>query len=400
MPPSERRAALAELRDAAKREDWAGVIRLGGPLLAREPWIPSLQYTVAKAEAALGRPDAARTRLENLAAGGLSLELAEEKAFAPLLATARGRTLAARLARNRAPAGRIETLHEFADDALLAEGLAHDAPRERWLVGDVHGRRILAINRAGAVTTLADRAAGLPGIFALRVDPARDRLWAAGGATPEMDGFSEAETGTAALFEFSLATGALLARHAPPDGVKLLGDLALGPDGAPWCTDSLGGSVLKLEGGALRAIIPAGRLHSPQGLAFSDDGARVWIADYRHGLFRYTPADGRLVHVAMKPDQWLQGLDAIARVGDRLIGVQNGDAPHRVVEVRLNRAGDRVRSVTALAANLPGLDGPTQGIPCPGGYCLIPAGHWPRFEPGAAGRGTIEATRIVRVPVK
>lgn len=110
----------------------------------------------------------------------------------------------------------------------------------------------------------------------------------------------EAERGRNSLFQYDLRTGALL-RKVPLEatsGTHLLNDLALAANGDVFVTDSEAGSVLVLRAGSdtLTPLVPERSLIYPNGLALSEDGARLYVAQF-HGLVRVDPASGQVTRV-------------------------------------------------------------------------------------------------------
>ncbi len=104
-----------------------------------------------------------------------------------------------------------------------------------------------------------------------------------------------------ALKLFDLKTGAAKGSIPAPGDATLCNDIALGPDGAAYVTDSFNPHILRLKPGASEFEVWASdpRFAPPKGgagldgLAFGNDGALYVDTFSSNGLFRVDVADGR-----------------------------------------------------------------------------------------------------------
>jgi hypothetical protein len=97
-------------------------------------------------------------------------------------------------------------------------------------------------------------------------------------------------------------------------------------------------------------------LGSPQGAAVVDGGRALIVADYSSGLQRIDLSTGAVVRLEEPEAVTLTGVDGVARDGDDLILTQNGNAPQRVLRLRLADHARRIAGVEVLLAN-PALNG-------------------------------------------
>ena len=74
------------------------------------------------------------------------------------------------------------------------------------------------------------------------------------------------------------------------------------------------------------------------------------------------------------------GIDGIYRVGDSLLGVQNGSSPPRLL--RLVVEGDRIASVEVLDAGHPSAPDPTLGVVVGDRFYYIGNSQWESARPG------------------
>jgi hypothetical protein len=124
---------------------------------------------------------------------------------------------------------------------------------------------------------------------------------------------------------------------------------------------------------------------SLQGLAFAADGSTAWLADWTTGLYRIDVASGVVSPVSADPSLFTLGVDGLYVGGDRrLIALQNGIAPARVVAFDLDSTGTRVERVELLDRHLPAAIEPTLGVMVPGGLLYVANSPWGLYGPGGS----------------
>jgi hypothetical protein len=92
---------------------------------------------------------------------------------------------------------------------------------------------------------------------------------------------------------------------------------------------------------------------------------------------RWNLATDEISAVHTPDDVTLLGIDGLRRVNARLIGVQNGIVPPRIVEIELEESGSSVRSVRTLdrPSNMEGE--PTVGAVLGDRYVYVASSAWP-----------------------
>lgn len=390
------RRLRAEGLAAAKAGDMAAAQARVSEAVTTMPSHPGAILLLARLKAA-DDPAAAVALLARHAAMGLIHNASADPALKALTDRPDYAPVAARVAANRKPVGALKPVADFAGP-VLAESVAFDARTSRLLVSQIHARRIVAIDRDGAVSNFTAPADDVWGVFGIAIDARRRVLWALTAATPQAKGVATADLGATALLRIDLDTGKILARHAPPaDGTKRqLGDLTVGPDGAVYAANALGGEIWRLEPGAkaLDRLVSSPELGSPQGLALAADGKHLLVADYSSGLHVIDLASGAVSPVAALPDVTLLGVDGLARAGQSLIAVQNGVAPQRLLQLWPTPDGKRLTRVETLTANLPDLDEPTSGALRGADFVFVARSQWTDFGDDGLKTGEPEPARI------
>lgn len=155
--------------------------------------------------------------------------------------------------------------------ALHPEGATWDAARHRFLVGSVRHGTIDAVRPDGSTTTLVDDPA-LVSVIGLHVDAPRGRVLAATGDLGVAVRSTPATTGTlAGVGAYDLATGRRLfhtdlAAVAGDGGPHLANDLALGPDGTAYVTDTFAPVIYRITpDGHASVLVRDTRLAAPAG---------------------------------------------------------------------------------------------------------------------------------------
>ena len=393
-------AAAEAFRDGDNQTAWQRA------LLASHQWPEQVEYQRGVAIAAARRRDptsliAALDRLTSFQAGG---GMARDSSVAalrdrPAVARALGR-----LAKASAPIRRSTVAATIEDSTLFAEGLDADAATGTLYVASVHHRTIYAIGRDGRPRDLQlTRHQRIGAILGVRFDAARGVLWATTAGLAQSAGFAPADSSIAALLRIRPADGELLGRWDLPAGLPhVAGDLAIGPRGDVFVTDSRSPWLFQLAPGADTLIGRTDPLfRSLQGPAPSPDGRTLYLADYSHGLLRLDLSSGVTSRLAVPAGVTSLGVDGLILAGGALIGVQNGVSPARIVRFTLDGAGRRIVSAVTVDRHLPEADQPTIGTLLGKDYLYVANSQWDQYNddgtrvPGRAlGRTLILKLRI------
>ncbi|HYC67132.1 hypothetical protein [Brevundimonas sp.] len=371
----------AEAVAAANADDLATAEQKLAEADARIPNHPGLMLMRARLAAAAGRPADAVALAQRYADTGLSMNLGGDPALAALAEQPGFAALEAAVEANRTPAGADRlTLLAAIPGGGLVESVARDEARGRWLVAQVRGRTIVALDDAGAVAPFL-AGAELSGVLGLVMDAPAGVLWAATAPVPPaVNGLAEGVPRPGpALLKIDAASGRVLARYPAPADNGSLGDVALGPDGTVYAA---GGDLFQLRPGgeALEVLLPSGPMRSPQGMALTPDGAALIVADYSSGIWRVDRASGAAVRLSAPSNASLIGIDGLICDGRVLYALQNGTAPQRVLRLTPDPDWSRIEAVEVLAANLPEIVEPTTGLVHNGELVFVSRSQWSDFD--------------------
>lgn len=365
---------------------------------------PSLVFNLARADARLGRTEDALGWLQAFAASGLTRDVANDSAFAQMRAGAAWEALAARIAANARPVANAQPAFALTDSAFMPEGIAFDPRSRRFFLSSLRSGRILSYAVDGGFAEFVP--AGRDGQWAmlgLAVDTLTRTLWATTQAAPYFTGYAAADSGKSAVLAYDLDTGTLRRRYLPPEGVRRqMGDIAVSADGDVFVSDGDEGVVYRIERGEEEMeAFAQDELASPQGLVVTSDGRRVLVADYVRGIASLERESGELTWLPVPDSVAVSGIDGMVRVGHRLIAVQNGVTPKRVIELRLDDAERRIVGWRPLESATPLLTEPTHAVVVADEVFFIADSGWDRLDPeGRLKPGmTLEPAHVLRLAV-
>jgi hypothetical protein len=179
----------------------------------------------------------------------------------------------------------------------------------------------------------------------------------------------------------------------------VLGDLAVGPRGDVFLTDSYHPVLYRLrpDVDTLEQITNP-LFRSLQGMAPTADGRFVYVADYSRGLLRVRLADGDVRRLAGVDTR---GCDGIVLHRGAIVAVKNGTTPAGILRYVLNAAGDSIVATQLIDQNRVLAPEPTIGTMMGDRFVYVANSQWEeyddagRLKPGAH----LTRPRLVAVPV-
>lgn len=396
---------LQQLREALhtshQRNDWQANLASANRQKILLNGAPHALLEIARAQVHLGNLAAALEEIRQFAAMGQAAELtAVAPDFAPLVASPAFGEIRAAMAANGQPVAIATTAVVLPDAMLLAEDLDYDTQTRRFYVTSVRQKKIIATDERGGSRDFAAAPDGWP-LVAIKVDARRGRVWATEVAMQDLNFSAQADWGRSALLCYDLHSGKLLRRvEGPPHSG--LGDMTLTRDGAVIVSDGDGGGVYRLSAAdSSLQRLDGGDFISPQTPALHPDGRHIFVPDYVRGIGVLDVVTGQVSWLAMQGRFALNGIDGLYFDHGRLLAVQNGTAPERVMAFTLDPTLTRVLSATVIERATQSLGDPTHGVVSGGQFYYIANSGWDVIdEHGALKAGaTASAARIMRVRI-
>jgi sugar lactone lactonase YvrE len=285
------------------------------------------------------------------------------------------------------------------DSTFWPEGMDYDARTGRYYVASVRHGTIAEVTSGGSAREIIARhSLGIGSMLGVRVDPAGGVLWATTSGRPQLAGYQPADSAIAALLRVRISDGTVEQRWdlAPSPRGHTLGDLAVGPAGDVYVTDSNEPVLYRLRPGA-SALEPMtdSLFKSLQGLAPSPDGRWLYLADYSRGLLRVDLATKAVTLVADSTGRSLRGCDGIAWYRGDIIAVQNGASPARVIRIALDPTGAHIVGADVVDSDPAVADEPTIGAVVGDDFVYVANSQWEKYDRA----GTLLPTAVLRRPV-
>lgn len=302
------------------------------------------------------------------------------------------------------PLGNVESELVLKPEMVLPEAIEWDSQREAFLIGTVRDGTITAVSLDGTHKELlrADDQNGIWGIFGLVVDAKNNRLWASSASSPQFAGFDPVDKGRSALLELDLTSMELIKRYpVPVDGrPHNLGNLVIAPNGDIYVSDSMLPIVYvkKAEETRLKPFYGSPGMVSLRGLAISDDGRNLYVADYEMGIAVIDIENGNPYLLGTPETLNLGGIDGLIYWQGHLVIIQNGISPQRVMRLALNDNGRAVTTIAPLVVALDIMDFPNYGTVVEDQLYFFANSHWGSSDENLT-PVTIAATSVADVPV-
>jgi sugar lactone lactonase YvrE len=301
--------------------------------------------------------------------------LATSPDFAPLLKNTDFAKIQTGMEGNRSAISLGSTDFLLSDSGLLAEDVDYDPRTKRFFITSVREKKIVAVDTSGAGTDFAKAPDNWP-MLAIKVDPSRGVLWATEVA---MQGFSfaaESDWGRSAVLCYDLKNGNLLRRVEGPRGTAL-GDMVLTANGDAIVSDGDEGGVYRVPAdGAPMQRVDDGDFISPQTPAMHPDGKHIFVPDYVRGIGVLELATKQVRWLSMAGGFALNGIDGLYFDHGRLIAVQNGTSPERVVAFTLDATLTTIESETIIERATNTLRDPTHGVVIGNDFYYIANSGW------------------------
>jgi len=335
-------------------------------LTALMPNTGELKLALASVYAEQGEKSKTYDVLLHMQQQGFGYDLTDNASFAKVSDTRVWKYLVENLKANLKSFGEGKVAFTLPKGDYLFESLAYDPKRKQFLAGSVREGAIYLVGKDGALQKFIAPGAdnGLWSVYAMAVDAEHDALYVASTSSVYFKGFKQEDFGKAGVFKFKLSTGKLQDKYllAPDNEPRTLSSIAVGKNGQVFAGDGLRNMIYRLDGGALKVMVENPRLTSIRGLAVSEDGKRLYFADYALGVFGVDLAAGKGFDLDYAADKLvLGGIDGIYTYDHTLVVIENGMSPKRVMRLAIGDDGRKVGKAMPLDVANPAFGLPTYG---------------------------------------
>lgn len=265
--------------------------------------------------------------------------------------------IVARVRAANPPIVRSRIAHRISERDLHPEGIAFDPASGALFLGSFKGK-IVRIGRDGSARDFAqvDPRERVHVIVGVRVDTVGRALWV---VVDDPRAFSDGTIEGGALHRYDLATGRLTGRYPMP-APGALNDLVVTANGDAYATNTMDGSVWRTVAGSteLRVFVPAGSAPDANGIALDEARGALFVAAARD-IVRVDLDTGRRTRLHNGTSHPLGSFDGLYSWRGRLVGVQNGVHPGRIVLLSLDESATTVTRAEILERYHPMANGIT-----------------------------------------
>jgi len=391
-----------KVRLARSSKDWHANVESAHELAEFLNESPGSLLELARAEVHAGDLKGAVRHVQQFVSMGQYSELLETSdEFTPLRNAASSLQIQKEMKENLSTTSLASTAFRLSDSSLLAEDIDYDPHGKRFFLTSVREKKIVSVDATGAIHDFTKSPDNWP-MLAIKIDSARGVVWVTEVALKGFVFAPEADWGKSAVLRYDRKSGKLLSRIDGPRG-SALGDMSLAANGDAIVSDGEGGGIYRVAAnGDQLERLDAGDFVSPQTPAMHPDGKHVFVPDYVRCI--------GLLDIASKQVRWLStqgrfamdGIDGLYFDHGKLIAVQNGSSPERVVMFTLDDTLSRITGETIIEKATDTLGDPTHGVVVGNDFYYIADSGWDVIdEHGSLKAGAKQSEpRIMKFEIK
>jgi sugar lactone lactonase YvrE len=313
----------------------------------------TVQYALARTWASGGQYRETLNSLRTAVDLNAGLDPSNDRIFDDVRASKEFKELLEKVRAATPPVHHSQEAFRIAEGDLVPEGIAYDPKGKRFYLGSMVKHKIIRCTGRGDCEVFVE-GGELGEVLGLKIDSKSNSLWATNNAREK-----------AALFRYDLNLRKLMGKYvaAPGDSPHQFNDIAVSSKGDVFVTDTPAGTVHWIVHGTerLEEFKPRMNITSPNGIALSADGRKLYVAGFPNGITVVDLATRSFKPIAHPPDLCMATIDGLQFHDGSLVAIQNGVMTHRVARFYLNKDLDRIERFEILERRNPLFNGITTG---------------------------------------
>lgn len=339
LPPS------IPLSDADRRPFQAEIARLES-LLKTAPDPAIIAYHLARTYAAGKQWPEAFQWLDTAVQSKAGLDPSRDPIFAPLRGTREFASIESAVLEATPPVSHSRAAFTIREGDLVPESMAYDPRAKQFYFGSMNKGKVVRCSPTGDCALFAD---GLGTVLGLKVHGSG--LWLLSNSASE-----------SALIHCDLASGRVIRKYAVSGPGHTFNDLAIGPRGDVYLTDTRTAAVWILRSGTSELTKLPGQFTAANGIALSPNADLLYVSAFPDGITLVDLNTRTATPIARPAGICLAMIDGLYLHDGALIAIQNGFMTPRVVRLKLSANLRSIERLEVLERRNPLFDGITTGV--------------------------------------
>ena len=285
---------------------------------------------------------------------------------------------------NQRPMNISTTVAKLPAKQVIAEGLAFEPNNSSFFMSSIYKGIFYNFNKENKVLWQSEDE-NFGSVAGLKIDGRKNLLWGTFVHQPQSENFVDSLEGNSGVFCYNLVTKEkLLKINIEKDSLEKhwFGDMILDSNGSVYASDSYAGKIYKFSAPDFKPqiFLSDSNIISLQGLTLTDNEPYLIFSDYARGLFLYDNKTSEVKEIKNLTNNTLLGIDGIYFYKkDKLIAVQNGINPQRIIEITFDKNYTCAINLTVLEANNPDYEEITLGTIYKNNFYFIANSQWNKF---------------------
>jgi hypothetical protein len=276
----------------------------------------------------------------------VGLDPSREAIFTELRGTREFGEILAAVREATPPVSHSTPAFRIAEGDLVPESVAYDPKRKYFYFGSMRKGKVVRCSPAGNCTPFVS---GLGTVVGLKTHG--NGLWVLNNSDKE-----------SALIHYDPASARLVRKYPVTGTGHSLNDLAFGPAGDIYLTDTPAGAVWHLANGAAELTKLPGHFELANGVALSADGSLLYVSTFPDGIGVVDLKTHMVVPVARPDNLCLATIDGLYFHRGALIAIQNAFVAPRVVRMILSHDLRSIERFEVLERRNPLFEGVSTGV--------------------------------------